>query len=556
VDRATSDALPAPSADPTFPTLTPAQVSRIDARGRRRRVARGEVLAEPGGQSTRFFVVTDGSLRIVRPSATAAVLVAEFGPGMFTGEVSMLTGRPGLARIEAAEDGGVIELTRDELLALVQTDGELSEIFLRAFVLRRSALIARDLGDVVLVGSSHCAGTLRVREFLTRNGHPYTTIDLDRDPGVQNLLDHFHVAAADVPVLICRGSLVLRNPTNREIADCLGFNAAVDQTRVRDLVVIGAGPAGLAAAVYGASEGLDVLVLEVNAPGGQAGTSSRIENYLGFPTGVSGQELADRAQTQAQKFGAQVLIARGAQRFTCESKPYAIEGDDGTNVRARAVIIATGAQYRRLPLTNLARFEGAGVYYAASFLESQFCRGEDVVVVGGGNSAGQAAVFLAQTARRVYMLIRSSGLDDTMSRYLIRRIESNPAIECRTHTNLAELEGDLHLERVHWRHDDGSVEEHDIRHVFTMAGALPHTDWVRGCLALDEKGFLKSGADLTPDDLAAHEWPLTRSPMLLETSLPGVFAVGDVRAGSVKRVASAVGEGSVAISLVHSVLRE
>jgi thioredoxin reductase (NADPH) len=373
---------------------------------------------------------------------------------------------------------------------------------------------------------------------------------------VQDLLDRFQLTEADVPVLICRGALVLRNPTNREVADCLGFNESVDATRSRDLVVIGAGPAGLAAAVYGASEGLDVLVLETNAPGGQAGTSSRIENYLGFPTGVSGQELADRAQTQAQKFGAQVLIARGAEGFACVRRPFHVETDDGSQVPARAVVIATGAQYRRLPIPDRARFEGAGVYYAASFLEAQFCRNEEVIVVGGGNSAGQAAVFLAETARRVHMLIRSDGLDDTMSRYLIRRIEGHPAIECHTHTNLVALEGDLHVERVRWRHDDGTEDERAIRHVFTMAGAVPHTDWLKGCLALDDKGFIKTGADLTPEDLLEAEWPLARPPYLMETSRPGVFAVGDVRSGSVKRVASAVGEGSVAISFVHRVLRD
>ena len=291
-------------------------------------------------------------------------------------------------------------------------------------------------GDAVLIGSTHCAGTLRVEEFLTRNGHPHTYIDLDREPDAQELLDRFHVTAADIPVLVCRGELVLRNPTNEEVARCLGFNDAVDQTHVRDLVIVGAGPAGLAAAVYGASEGLDVLVLEANAPGGQAGTSSRIENYLGFPTGISGAELTGRAQAQALKFGAEMLIAKRAARLLCDREPYHVEVDPGAPIPARAVIIATGAEYRRPALENLARFEGAGVYYAATPMEAKLCAGDEVIVVGGGNSAGQAAVFLARTCRHVHVLVRGAGLAETMSRYLIRRIEDSPSITLHVHTEI------------------------------------------------------------------------------------------------------------------------
>jgi thioredoxin reductase (NADPH) len=418
-------------------------------------------------------------------------------------------------------------------------------------------LIAHALGDVVLVGSNHCSGTLRVKEFLTRNGHPYSYIDLDRDADVQDLLDRFHISAADVPVLICRGEVVLRNPTNQEIANCLGFNEAIDQTQMRDVVIVGAGPAGLAAAVYAASEGLDVLVVETNAPGGQAGSSSKIENYLGFPTGISGQALAGRAYTQARKFGAQVMIAKGAKQLVCDRKPYAVEIDDSLRVPARTVIIATGATYRKPAIENLSQFEGMGVYYGATFMEAQLCRGEEVVVMGGGNSAGQAAVFLAQTAKRVHMLVRGSGLAESMSRYLIRRVEQNPTIVLRTRTEIVVLEGNNHLERVRWRDDQaGSIETHDIKHVFVMTGAVPSTEWLDGCVALDAKGFIKTGPDLSLDDLAAAHWPLARPPYLLETTLPGVFAVGDVRGGNIKRVASAVGEGSIAISFVHQVLSE
>src|SRR3989475_900366 len=543
--------------DQAFPMLTSAQIARLAVHGQVRHVQGGEVLMEAGEQSPRVFVVTAVHLGIVRPSGVTEDLVAVLRPGQFTGEVTMLSGRRGFVRLRAGEPGDVIEVEREHVLALVQTDGELSEILLRAFILRRVELIAHGFGDVVLVGSRHSPGTLRIQEFLTRNGHPYASIDLDRDAGVQALLDQFQVTVDDVPVVICRGAVVLRNPTNGQIADCLGFNEAIDHTQVRDLVIVGAGPAGLSAAVYAASEGLDVLVLETNAPGGQAGSSSKIENYLGFPTGISGQALAGRAYTQAQKFGAQVIIAKGAKRLVCDRKPYAIEMDDNMRVPARTIIIATGAEYRVPTIENLSEFKGVGVYYGATFMEAQLCRGEEVVVMGGGNSAGQAAVFLAQTAKRVHMLVRGSGLAESMSRYLIRRIEQNPAIVLRTNTEIVALEGSNHLERVRWRNDQtGSIETHDIRHVFVMTGAVPSTEWLRGCVALDAKGFIKTGPDLSQDDLAAAQWPAARAPHLLETSLPGVFAVGDVRGGNTKRVASAVGEGSIAISFVHQVLSE
>ena len=540
----------------TFPTLTLEQVERIAVHGRVRQIRPGEVLVQPGDQIVPFFVVTAGGVEIVRPSSASETLVVLYGPGQFTGEVNMLSGRPALLQVRASEAGEVIEVEREQLLALVQTDSQLGEIIMRAFILRRVELIAHGLGDVVLLGSNHCSGTLRVKEFLIRNGHPYSYIDLDRDADVQVLLDRFHVTGGDVPVLICRGETVLRNPTNQQIASCLGFNEAIDPTHIRDVVIVGAGPAGLAAAVYAASEGLDVLVLETNSPGGQAGSSSKIENYLGFPTGISGQALAGRAYTQAQKFGAQVMIAKDAKSLVCDRKPYVIETDDDVRVLARTVIIATGAAYRKPPIENLLQFENAGVYYGATFMEAQLCRGEEAVVVGGGNSAGQAAVFLAQSAKRVHMLVRSSGLAESMSRYLIRRIEQNPAIVLRTNTEIVALEGDNHLEHVRWTDQRGNTETHDIRHVFLMTGAVPGTKWVEGCIALDAKGFIKTGPDLSPEDLAAAQWPLARAPHLLETSLPGVFAVGDVRGGNIKRVASAVGEGSIAISFVHQVLSE
>jgi thioredoxin reductase (NADPH) len=543
--------------DHIFPTLTDAQVARVGAHGRARPLPAGEVLIEPGDPVLHFYVIRSGEVEVVRLSTKGETVVAVYRAGHFTGEVSMIAGGRAMMRVRARTAAEVLELTRDELASLVQIDAELSEILMRAFILRRLELVAAGMGDVVLIGSMHSVDTLRIKEFLTRNNHPYQYIDLDKDPDVQQLLDRFQVGVDEVPVLICRGEHVLRNPSVQTIADCLGFNEAIDRTHVRDVIVVGAGPSGLAAAVYAASEGLDVLVIECNAPGGQAGSSSRIENYLGFPEGISGQQLASSAFTQARKFGAEIMIAKKATRLTCDRKPYSIQIDDDVRLAAKSVIIATGAEYRRPSLQNLEKFEGAGVYYGATFVEAQLCGGEEVVVVGGGNSAGQAAVFLAQSARQVHLIIRARGLADSMSRYLIRRIEEHPAIELHVRTDMMALEGDDHVERVRWRNSEsGLVETHDIRHVFIMTGALPKTGWLDGCVALDGKGFIKTGPDLSADDLPAGQWPLNRHPYLLETSLPGVFAVGDVRSGNVKRVASAVGEGSIAVSFVHRVLAE
>jgi thioredoxin reductase (NADPH) len=540
-----------------FPVLTAEQQARVLAHGRTRKVAAGETLVELNQQPTKIFIVVQGKLELFRRSDQNEEVIAACGPGMFTGELNLLSGRRGLVSIRAAEASELIEIEREALRALVQTDSELSDIFLRAFILRRFELIARGIGDIVLIGSNHSLDTFRIKDFLTRNYQPYSYIDLERDADVQDLLDRFNLAISDLPVLICRRSVVLRNPTNQEIVDCLGFNESVDRRHVRDMVVVGAGPAGLAAAVYGASEGLDVLLIEANAPGGQAGTSSKIENYLGFPTGISGRELAGAAYTQAQKFGAQLLIARDAKGLACERRPYALKLDEAEKISARTLVIATGAQYRKLQLDNLANFEGAGVYYSATHLEAQLCGGEDVLVVGGGNSAGQAAVFMAQTARQVFMLVRAGSLAQTMSRYLIRRIEESANIELLTNTEVISLAGADRLETVEWRNcKTGETQTHSITALFSMIGAVPNSGWLDGCVACDEAGFIKTGSDLSSEDLARFKWPLRRTPYLLETSLPGVFAVGDVRAGNVKRVASAVGEGSIAVSFVHQVLAE
>jgi thioredoxin reductase (NADPH) len=539
-----------------FPKLTPAQLSRIAARGHIRVMKGGDVLYDQGHIAAPFFVVVSGELEVVRPSIPIETLVTVYEPRQFTGDVGTLSGRRSLFSIRATKPSKVIELDRQQILALIQTDAELGEILMKAFILRRVELIAAGVGDIVLIGSTYSASTLRIKEFLMRNGQPYSYLDLERDHDVQNLLDSFQISASEIPVLICRGQLVLRNPNNQEIADCLGFNESVDQTHVRDLLIIGAGPSGLAAAVYGASEGLDVMVLETSSPGGQAGSSSKIENYLGFPTGISDQDLASRAYLQAQKFGADMLIAK-ATRLVCDRKPYIVELENGSQIFSRTVVIATGAQYRKLSLENLSQFEGAGIYYSATFVETQLCVGEEVVVVRGGNSAGQAAVFLAQTAKRVHLLVRSTSLVASMSRYLIRRIEENPTIIFRPQTEIIAAEGGDHLNSVYWRNNEtGQTEKHKISHVFILMGADPNTNWLNDCMAIDSKGFIKTGTDLSPEDLRTAGWPLIRQPYLLETSLPGVFAVGDVRSGSIKRVAPAVGEGSIAVSFVHKVFQE
>ncbi len=539
-----------------FPVLSSAQIARIASQGVIRPITRGEVLIDGGQTNVPFFVVKAGEIEVIRPSALEEILVAVVGPSQFSGDISMILDRPAQMRLRVSDSGEVVRLTRDQMHSLIQTDSEISELLMRALIHRRAALVAQGIGDVLLIGSVGSAATLRIKQFLTRNGHPFKCLDLDRDADVGQLLARFDVEPAQLPVVICRDEAVLKNPTNQEIADCLGFNKGIDHTHLRDVVIVGAGPAGLAAAVYAASEGLDVLVIEASSPGGQAGSSSKIENYLGFPTGISGRDLAGRAEAQARKFGAEVMIATGAVELACEPNAYGVRLEGGVTIPARTVVIATGARYRRPSFANLGQFEGAGVYYTATFMEAQLCGGDEVIVVGGANSAGQAAMFLAQAARRVHLLVRSGSLSAGMSRYLIRRIEETPTIQIRTRTEIVTLEGNGHLERVQWRDCTGAVTSQDIKHVFLMTGAEANTGWLNGRVALDAKGFIKTGWDLTQEDLAAARWPLDRSPYLLETSLPGVFAVGDVRCGNVKRVASAVGEGSIAVSFVHRALAE
>jgi thioredoxin reductase (NADPH) len=541
----------------TFPTLTQAQINRLLPHGKVRKVEAGEILFEPGDTDIPFFVLLSGSMEIVQPDLKGERLIVTHDANHFTGEITMISGRRALVRGRVKAPGEFLELSSDQLRSVIARDAELSEIIMRAFILRRLALVNAGFGNLILMGSQHSAQTLRLREFLTRNGQPHTYIDLDTDKTSQELLDRFQVKVEEIPVVICSSRSVMRNPSVQELADCLGFIAAVDEAQVHDVIVVGAGPSGLAAAVYAASEGLDVMVIETAAPGGQAGSSSKIENYLGFPTGVSGQELANRATTQALKFGAKMMVAHSVVRLECDRRPYKVVLDNGTTLATRSVVISSGAQYNKPHIANLAKFEGQGVYYGATFMESQLCGDDNVIVIGGGNSAGQAAVFMSQAARKVYMLVRSASLSDTMSRYLIQRIEENPAIELHYNTQIVAMDGDTHLENVTWKDNKtGETSTHLIRHVFIMTGASPRTDWLQNCVAMDDKGFILTGRDMDGVSSQTRAWPLSRSPYMLETSLPGVFAVGDVRAGNVKRVASAVGEGSIAIHLVHRVLAE
>jgi thioredoxin reductase (NADPH) len=538
-----------------FPRLAAAQIARLEPHGRRMATRAGEVLVEAGERAPKLLVVLAGRLEVTMPVMGGHERVTTLEAGDFSGELTTLRGVPGFTRITAHEDGTVLALDPDCLRDVVQTDAELSEILMRAFILRRMGLLASERAELTLVGSRHSADTLRLREFLTRNAHPYVSVDVESDPDVQVLLDRFDIGIEEVPVLIGSCGRVFRHPSVSAVAEYLQMNPAIDEAAVHDLAVVGAGPAGLSAAVYAASEGLDVLVVEALAYGGQAGSSSKIENYLGFPTGISGQALAGRAFVQAQKFGAKVLVACHAVRLNCERRPYVLELSDGRMLKTRTVVIATGAQYREPDIENLRRFTGAGVYYAATHLEAKLCQDQEIVIVGGGNSAGQAAVFLAGACTKVHILVRSDGLAASMSRYLIRRIEDSPNITLHTRTQLASLEGNGQLERIAWRHA-GELDKREIRHVFLMTGAVPSTAWLQGCVSLDDQGFVRTGSDLGAEHLAAAQWPLARGPYLSETTKPGVFAVGDVRSGSVKRIASGVGEGSICVQFVHRTLSE
>jgi thioredoxin reductase (NADPH) len=536
-----------------FPHLTAVQIARLAAHGRKTGTQKGQILAEPGDRLP-MYVILSGSLEIIQPTLSGETLIVVHTQGSFSGDVGTLRGISTVVRMRVREAGEVLAIDDAHLRSIVQTDSELSELFMRAFILRRVALMTSGSSDVILLGSARSGGTLRLQQFFTRNSYPYVNLDIDADASVRELLERFHVKVEDLPVVVCRGSIVLKNPSNEEVAANLGMNQQIDDDRIRDLIVVGAGPSGLAAAVYAASEGLDVLVLETGTPGGQAGSSSKIENYLGFPTGISGLALAARALIQAQKFGAEIRTAYSVLSLSCDQQPYSIEFANGHAARARAIVIATGAEYRQLSLDNASRFLDMGIYYAATSTEARRCGTGEAIVVGGGNSAGQAAVYLSGSCKMVHLLVRAAGLAATMSQYLIRRIDEMPNITLHVQTEITALEGHDQLTRVTWKAAGKEAETHDIGHVFLMMGALPCTGWLNSCIALNEKGFVRTGSDLRSEDLPASRWTSGRKPEFFETSIPGIFAVGDVRCGSVKRVAAAVGEGSACIQQVHRIL--
>ena len=541
--------------DQMFPTLTPAQIETVRRFGPVVHEDQGQVLYSPGDLNVPFHVVLSGGLRVTRVDQDGSEAeVTVHRRGQFTGEIDQLSERRAIVRGEMVEAGEVLRLDRHAFRQLLASDADISELLMRAFILRRVGLLTEAQGGVVILGTRHSADTHRLRQFLTRNVHPHRYVDIE-DAGAAEMLERFGATEADLPLVLCRGKDLLRNPTNRQMAECAGIAVDIHPGTLFDVVVVGAGPAGLAAAVYAASEGLDVLVLEAESPGGQAGSSSKIENYLGFPTGISGAALAGRALNQAGKFGAQVATPRSAASLDCAHRPYAITLEDGDVAHGRTVVIASGARYRRLDSQGMERFEGHGIYYGASNIEAVSCQGSDAIVVGGGNSAGQAAVFLARKANHVHMLVRGKALAETMSAYLAVRIEADPNISLHLHSEVVGVAGEQDLERVQIRDRlSGEVRTVESGHLFVMIGAQPNTAWLQGCVALDRNGFVKAGADLDETDLGA--WPMARHPHLLETNRPGVFVAGDVRSESVKRVASAVGEGSICVQFLHRVLGE
>ena len=537
-----------------FPVLSDEHIRIVDRYGETSERAAGEILFEVGDERTDFYVVCSGCIEIVRPGVGGDETVTTHRAGEFTGEVDMLSQRRSLVRGVVGSGGTFVRLDRASFERLLAENADVSEIMMRAFILRRVSLIENDGGGLVLVGAGSSARTLVLEQFMTRAGQPYQFLDTEKDEAAGEMLETFGVGADETPVAIfAHSGEVVRNPSARAIADRVGLSGEVGG-EVFDVAIVGAGPAGLSASVYAASEGLRAIALEGDAFGGQAGSSSKIENYLGFPTGISGGALAGRALNQAQKFGARLLVPRQVTALHCDRAPYELELDDGDRVRARSIVIASGARYRRLPIEEIEAYEGAGIYYGATFVEARTCADEEVVVVGGGNSAGQAAVFLSRHARRVHVMVRSRTLAASMSSYLATRLENSSSIELHWETEITGTRGDPHLEAIEVTGPEGSTWR-PIRHVFVMIGAAPNTDWIGGCLATDARGFLCTGADLRDEDRAAYS-QTERGPYHLESSRPGIFAVGDVRANSVKRVASAVGEGAMSIQFVHRAVAE
>jgi len=537
-----------------FPTLREDHIAALGrcAGAYLKRYPDGQTLFQAGDTDFKFFVVKSGRVEILDESDERPRTVEVLGPGQFTGDVAHLTGSASVVSAVARGDCEVYEVSAEGLRQILNRFPDLGDVILQAFIARKELLREpENFTGLRVIGSRYSRDTFRIRDFLSKNRILFRFLDLETEPQVDQLLKRFGVKEGDTPVVAWGRRLLLRNPTNRELAEALGIRRPLEQT-VYDLIVVGAGPAGLAAAVYGASEGLNTLVLERIGPGGQASSSMRIENYLGFPTGVTGSELADRAVLQANKFGARLPIPTPVTGLTFDNAYAVLHVDGGETVSAKCLLIATGADYRRLEAEGCERFEGCGVYYAATLNEAPLCKGVDVVVVGGGNSAGQAAVFLAAYARKVYVLIRGSDLYQDMSAYLAYRIEQIENIEVLYDTTVRRMLGDRHLRSVEIVNSKtGEVRTIDTPALFSFIGAVPRTDWLPPAIERDAKGFVRTGAEMSE----SSGWTARRQPFLLETSRRGVFAAGDVRSGSVKRVASAVGEGAMAVRFMHEYLK-
>jgi thioredoxin reductase (NADPH) len=531
-----------------FPVLDALEIQRLRRFGQPRSYGPGEALIKAGEAGHGLAVILAGTVQITQRDSERRTPIATHKAGAFMGEIAQLSGRPSLVDAYAEGPVEVLIIPPERLRAVLVAEAELGERIMRALILRRVQLIERGAGGPIIVGPAAHGDVLRLDSFLSRNGHPHQSLDPDTDPDARALVERFDVDPGELPIVLCPGGQLLRNPGETELARCLGLVSAIDPDRLYDVAVVGAGPAGLATAVYAASEGLSVLVLDCRAFGGQAGASARIENYLGFPTGVTGMALMARAYTQAQKFGAEMAIPDEAVGLECNHAtgegPFTLRLFNGERVRARAVVIASGA--RRLDVENLERFEASSVHYWASPLEGKLCAGQEVALVGAGNSAGQAVVYLASRAAKVWLLVRGRDLASSMSRYLVDRIEGLSNVEIVTQAQVTGLEGEGNmLDGVRWRLASGEEVRRPIRHLFLFIGAAPNTGWLsQSPVALDPQGFIRTGAGIAPDK------------RLLETSLPGVFAIGDVRSGSVKRVASAVGEGAQVVAALHAYLAE
>ena len=544
-----------------FPQLTPSQIERIEPLASRETLPDNTIVFERGQRRADFLVVLSGCIEIFDFNCQGEPQVfTRHCDRQFTGEIDLFSDRKVLVSGRTAGETEVLRFSGDAFRELLAAHPDVGDICVRAFIVRRLGILEGNLGGSLLIGCHDDPATLAIRQFLRRNGYPAKTLYKD-DDHARKVMDDVGLTDDDLPAFLCHGETNLKKPDLMDVAETTGLIERPDNDHCYDVAVIGAGPGGLAAAVYAASEGLSTVVLERNAPGGQAGTSSKIENYLGFPTGLSGQELAGRAQIQAQKFGATLTLPMdvvgidGGDRdgSNHDGSPYTIRLGCSGSLRCKTIVIASGARYRKLNLDNESKYEGLGIYYAATALEAGLCEGEEVVVVGGGNSAGQAAVYLSQHTKHVHMLIRGDSLASSMSDYLVRRIDASSKITLHRHTEIVGLSGEDRLRQTRWKHNDSGEEEtRDISHVFLMIGATPNSDWTDDRIKKDQRGFICTGIDM----VGSEKWPLERQPNPFETSLPGIFAVGDVRSGSVKRVASAVGEGSVCVQFVHQVLTE